>query len=45
MIAIAAAEARAAGCLWLHADFDNELTAFYIDSCGFVPTAAGLIAL
>jgi GNAT superfamily N-acetyltransferase len=45
MIAIAAAEARAAGCTWLHADFDDELIAFYIDSCGFVPSAAGLIAL
>ena len=45
MIAIAAAESRAAGCEWLHADFDDELSAFYFDSCGFVPTPAGLIAL
>ena len=45
MIAIAAAEARAAGCRWLHADFEDELAAFYLDSCGFDATSAGLIAL
>ena len=45
MVALAAAEARAAGCEWLHADFGDELTAFYFDRCGFVPTPAGLIAL
>jgi GNAT superfamily N-acetyltransferase len=45
MIAIATAEARAAGCDWLHADFDDELSTFYFDSCGFRPTSAGLIAL
>ena len=37
--------ARAAGCEWLHVDFDDDLRAFYIDACGFVPAAAGLIAL
>jgi GNAT superfamily N-acetyltransferase len=45
MIEIAAMEARAAGCEWLHADFDDQLGAFYFGSCGFVPTSAGLIAL
>jgi GNAT superfamily N-acetyltransferase len=45
MIALAAAEARAAGCEWLHADFDDELSSFYFEGCGFVPTPAGLIAL
>jgi GNAT superfamily N-acetyltransferase len=45
MIALAAAEVRAAGCEWLHADFDEELSAFYFASCGFVPTPAGVIAL
>lgn len=45
MIAIAVENARAAGCEWLHADFDDELSAFYLDSCGFVSTPAGLIAL
>lgn len=37
--------ARAAGCEWLHVDFDDELTAFYIDACGFRTTPAGLLAL
>jgi GNAT superfamily N-acetyltransferase len=45
MIAVAAAGARAAGCEWLHADFDVELSSFYYESCGFSPTPAGLIAL
>jgi GNAT superfamily N-acetyltransferase len=44
MIAIAAEEARAVGCAWLHADFEDELSAFYYESCGFVPTSAGLVA-
>jgi hypothetical protein len=37
--------AKAAGCEWLHVDFDEHLRPFYIDACGFTPTAAGLIAL
>ncbi len=37
--------ARAAGCEWLHVDFDDELRPFYVDACGFVPTSAGLIQL
>ncbi|MBI2762417.1 MAG: GNAT family N-acetyltransferase [Chloroflexi bacterium] len=46
MIGIAVKQARAAGCEWLHVDFDGEdLRAFYLDGCGFVPTEAGLIAL
>ena len=45
MIALAAEESRSAGCEWLHADFDEEITEFYIDSCEFVATPAGLIAL
>jgi GNAT superfamily N-acetyltransferase len=45
IIAVAAEEARAAGCEWLHADFDDELIAFYLDSCGLISTPAGLIAL
>jgi hypothetical protein len=45
MVALAAAEARAAGCEWLHVDFDAEHRTFYIDSCGFTPAPAGLIAL
>ena len=41
----AIAGARAAGCEWLHVDFDDDLRAFYFDACGFTPTNAGLIAL
>jgi GNAT superfamily N-acetyltransferase len=37
--------ARAAGCEWLHVDFDDHLRAFYFDACGFKPTDAGLVAL
>jgi len=45
LVAIAAAEARAAGCEWLHVDFNNHLRAFYFDACGFRATDAGLMAL
>lgn len=37
--------ARAAGCEWLHVDFEEELAAFYFEACGFRPTPAGLIRL
>jgi GNAT superfamily N-acetyltransferase len=45
LVAVAVAEARAAGCEWLHVDFDDHLRSFYFDACGFTPTNAGLIAL
>ena len=45
LVEFAVAEARAAGCEWLHVDFDDHLRAFYFDACGFEPTNAGLIAL
>jgi GNAT superfamily N-acetyltransferase len=45
LVAVALGEARAAGCEWLHVDFDDHLRAFYFDACGFTPTNAGLIAL
>jgi ribosomal protein S18 acetylase RimI-like enzyme len=45
LVALATAEARAAGCAWLHVDFEDHLRDFYLDACGFRPTAAGLIAL
>ena len=45
VVAAATDGARAAGCEWLHVDFDDDLEAFYIESCGFRPTKAGLIAL
>ena len=37
--------ARDAGCEWLHVDFENRLTPFYFDACGFAATDAGLIRL
>jgi hypothetical protein len=43
LIAAAAARARAAGCDWLHVDFEDRLSAFYFEVCGFRPTMAGLI--
>jgi GNAT superfamily N-acetyltransferase len=45
LIATAVQHARAAGCEWLHVDFEDHLTAFYFQACGFTPTNAGLIAL
>ena len=45
LVAVAVEGARAAGCEWLHVDFDDHLRAFYFDACGFTPTNAGLIAL
>lgn len=45
LVGIAADQARAAGCEWLHVDFDDDLAPFYMDGCGFRPAAAGLIAL
>jgi ribosomal protein S18 acetylase RimI-like enzyme len=37
--------ARQRGATWLHVDFEQGLAAFHFDSCGFRPTAAGLIRL
>lgn len=45
LVAVAVREARAAGCEWLHVDFEDHLRPFYFDACGFRPTDAGLIAL
>jgi GNAT superfamily N-acetyltransferase len=45
LVAVAAAEARAAGCQWLHVDFDDALRPFYLDACGFRLTTAGLMEL
>ncbi|MFI6173377.1 GNAT family N-acetyltransferase [Nocardia sp. NPDC051052] len=41
----AAGAARQAGCTWLHVDFEEHLRPFYLESCGFRPTAAGLLDL
>ncbi len=45
LVAIAAEEARKAGCEWLHVDFDPEHRKFYLEACGFRATDAGLIEL
>jgi GNAT superfamily N-acetyltransferase len=45
LVAVAVDHARAAGCDYLHVDFDDDLRPFYFDACGFVPTNAGLFAL
>ena len=45
LVEVAVGEARAAGCEWLHVDFDDHLRGFYLDACGFTPTNAGLIEL
>ncbi len=45
LVAVATENARAAGCEWLHVDFEPHLRSFYFDACGFRPTDAGLIQL
>jgi GNAT superfamily N-acetyltransferase len=45
LVETAVAEARAAGCEWLHVDFDEHLREFYVDACGFTPTGAALMQL
>jgi GNAT superfamily N-acetyltransferase len=45
LVATARDGAKAAGCEWLHVDFDDDLRRFYFDACGFTPTNAGLIHL
>jgi len=44
LVRIAAGEARAAGCEWLHVDFEPDLAPFY-EACGFGATPAGLLRL
>ena len=41
----AAEEARAAGCEWLHVDFEEDLSAFYLNRCGFESTKAAVLNL
>src|SRR6266508_204239 len=43
LVELAARHAKAAGCEWLHVDFEPDLEPFYSDACGFRPTPAGLI--
>ncbi len=45
LVARAVEESRAAGCEWLHVDFEDHLRPFYLDTCGFTETNAGLIQL
>ncbi len=45
LIAVARRESAAAGCEWLHVDFEDHLRTFYFEACGFTPTNAGLIQL
>lgn len=37
--------ARAAGCEYLHVDFEDHLAPFYYRACGFTPVSAGLLRL
>lgn len=45
MVHAARDHCREAGCEWLHVDFDDDHTDFYIEACGFTPSNAGLMAL
>lgn len=45
LVRAAVTGATDAGCEWLHVDWDDGLERFYVDSCGFAPAAAGLLAL
>ncbi|QKG23615.1 GNAT family N-acetyltransferase [Actinomadura verrucosospora] len=45
VVRLAVEHARAAGCEWLHVDFEPHLRPFYFDACGFRPTDAGLVHL
>jgi GNAT superfamily N-acetyltransferase len=45
LVAVAVREARAAGCGWLHVDFEEDVRPFYFDACGFRSTRAGLMHL
>lgn len=45
LVALATDAARAAGCQWLHVDYEPHLAGFYEHACGFTSTHAGLILL
>jgi|SRR6478672_705773 GNAT superfamily N-acetyltransferase len=45
LVALAVDRSRAAGCEWLHVDFEDHLRPFYLQACGFEPTNGGLIRL
>jgi GNAT superfamily N-acetyltransferase len=45
LVRAANTDAAAAGCEWLHVDFEPHLSEFYLRRCGFRATAAGLVRL
>jgi len=45
LVRLASVEAAAAGCEWLHVDFDDNLRPFYFGACGFHQTNGGLVPL
>ena len=45
LVLAATAGAREADCEWLHVDFEEHLAGFYLESCGFTATTAGVIRL
>lgn len=45
LVARARDGAKAAGCEYLHVDFEDHLRPFYFGACGFAPTNAGLLTL
>ena len=45
LVRLALEQAKAAGCEWMHVDFESDLRTFYVDACGFRATEAGLVDL
>jgi GNAT superfamily N-acetyltransferase len=45
LVGVAVERSRAAGCEWLHVDFEDHLRGFYFDACGVIATNAGPIQL
>ena len=45
LVRLAAEESKAAGCEWLHVDYEPHLADFYVKACGFSPTEAALLKL
>lgn len=45
IVAEARERAQRASCEWLHVDFEPSLRRFYIATCGFAPSDAGLMDL
>ena len=45
LVRTAVEAAAAAGCRWIHVDFEEHLSTFYLRQCGFRATAAGVLRL